>query len=260
MIDLHCHILPAVDDGANSWEESLEMARIAEADGITDILATPHITPGVYDNDREGIAVAVFELNRRLTAAGIGVTIHVGADVHVDRELVGRIEAGAVPVVGDEMRYLMAELPHQQVPPNVAQLFYELRLRQVTPVITHPERNAAIQQDLGLLHDLVAAGALAQVTAGSLTGEFGPAARRAAVKMLERRLIHVIASDAHGTDRRRPVLRAGVTRAASVVGEEAAQAMVNGTPKAILCGDLVSVPEPLDPKSSLRFVSRLFAR
>jgi len=260
MIDLHCHLLPGIDDGATSWDHSLAMARLAAADGITDILATPHITPGVYDNTTATVAPLVAALVERLRVEQIPLRVHVGADVRIDTDLVERIERGEIPVVGKETRYLVAELPAQMIPPNVPRLLYELQLRRIVAIITHPERNAVFQRDLDLLAEMVSAGSLAQVTAGSLTGEFGPVARRTAVKMLGRQLIHIIATDGHGVEARRPILSAGVAQAATVVGEEAARDMVTTTPQAILSGTPVSLPDPLESKSALSFFGRLFSR
>ncbi|MCX5734929.1 MAG: capsular biosynthesis protein [candidate division NC10 bacterium] len=259
MIDLHCHILPGIDDGSRSWDESVEMARIAAADGITDIVATPHITPGLYDNTTASISALVSELANRLATADIRIRLHVGADVRVEPNVVSGVEAATIPVLGKRVRYLVAELPSQMMPPNIRELVYALQLRQIIPIITHPERHASMQQDPDLLRQLVAAGALAQVTAGSLTGEFGPVARRAANKMLERNLIHLIATDAHGTQKRRPVLTPGLAAAAAIVGEEAARAMVLDAPRAILAGVPVVIPEPVDPSLARGFLSRLFS-
>jgi protein-tyrosine phosphatase len=259
MFDLHCHILPGIDDGSRSWDESVEMARIAAADGITDIVATPHITPGLYDNTTASISVLVEEFSNRLATAGIPIRLHVGADVRVDPNVVSGVEAATIPVLGNRIRYLVAELPSQMMPPNIRELVYALQLRQIIPIITHPERHASMQQDPGLLRQLVEAGALAQVTAGSLTGEFGPVARRTANKMLERNLIHLIATDAHGTQKRRPVLTPGLAAAAAIVGEEAARAMVLDTPRAILAGDPVVISEPVEPSLARGFLARLLS-
>ena len=259
MIDLHCHILPGIDDGSRSWDESVEMARIAAADGITDIVATPHITPGLYDNTTASISVLVEEFSNRLATAGIPIRLHVGADVRVDPDLVGGVESGSVPVLGNRIRYLVAELPSQMMPPNIRELVYALQLRQIIPIITHPERHASMQQDPGLLRQFVEAGALAQVTAGSLVGEFGPVARRAANKMLGRNLIHLIATDAHGTQKRRPVLTPGLAAAAAIVGEEAARAMVLDVPRAILAGVPVVISDPVEPSLARGFLARLLS-
>jgi protein-tyrosine phosphatase len=259
MIDLHCHILPGIDDGSRSWDESVEMARIAAADGITDIVATPHITPGLYDNTTASISALVFELANRLATAGIPIRLHVGADIRVEPDVVSGVEAATIPVLGKRIRYLVAELPSQMMPPNIRELVYALQLRQIIPIVTHPERHAAMQQDPGLLRQLVEAGALAQVTAGSLTGEFGPVARRAANKMLERNLIHVIATDAHGTQKRRPVLTPGLAAATAIVGEEAARAMVLDVPRAILAGVPVVISEPVESAPIRGFFGRIFS-
>jgi len=259
MFDLHCHILPGIDDGSRSWDESVEMARIAAADGITDIVATPHITPGLYDNTTASISVLVEEFSNRLATAGIPIRLHVGADVRVDPNVVSGVEAATIPVLGNRIRYLVAELPSQMMPPNIRELVYALQLRQIIPIITHPERHASMQQDPGLLRQLVEAGALAQVTAGSLTGEFGPVARRTANKMLERNLIHLIATDAHGTQKRRPVLTPGLAAAAAIVGEEAARAMVLDVPRAILAGVPVVISDPVEPSLARGFLARLLS-
>ena len=259
MFDLHCHILPGIDDGSRSWDESVEMAGIAAADGITDIVATPHITPGLYDNTTASISALVSELANRLAIAGIPIRLHVGADVRVEPNVLSGVEAATIPVLGKRVRYLLAELPSQMMPPNIRELVYALQLRQIIPIVTHPERHATMQQDPGLLRQLVEAGALAQVTAGSLTGEFGPVARRAANKMLERNLIHLIATDAHGTQKRRPVLTPGLAAAAAIVGKEAARAMVLDVPRAMLAGVPVAISEPVEPSLSRGFLARLFS-
>ena len=235
------------------------MASIAAADGITEIVATPHITPGLYDNTTASISALVSELANRLATAGIPIHLHVGADVRVGPNLVGEVESGGVPVLGKRVRYLVAELPSQMMLPNIRELVYALQLRQIIPIITHPERHASMQQDPGLLRQLVEAGALAQVTAGSLVGEFGPVARRAANKMLGRNLIHLIATDAHGTQKRRPVLTPGLAAAAAIVGEEAARAMVLDVPRAILAGVPVVISEPVEPSLARGFLARLLS-
>jgi protein-tyrosine phosphatase len=169
------------------------------------------------------------------------------------------VESGRVPVLGNRIRYLLAELPSQMMPPKIRELLYALQLRRIIPIVTHPERHAALQQDPDLLREMVAAGALAQVTAGSLLGEFGPVARRAATKMLERNLVHIIATDAHGTQKRRPVLTPGLAAAAAIVGEDAARSMVLDSPRAILAGDPISIPEAIEPSPARSFLARLFS-
>lgn len=262
MIDIHCHILPGMDDGPATWDDAIEMCRVAVADGIEEIVATPHMTPGLYQNGPGEVRKMVDESNERIRELGLPLVIHPGGDVRFTADLPQCVDADRVPVLGGksgDRRYLVCELPAPMVPPNSQSVFFELQLRGITPIITHPERNVELQTNLDLLYRFVCDGALAQVTAESLTGGFGPEAAVAARKMLACNLVHVIASDAHSPLHRRPILSGGVTAAAKVVGAARAHEMVTTLPAALIAGSPVQVPEPQEPRTRTPFVSALIS-
>ncbi len=249
MIDLHCHILPGLDDGAASLEESLAMAGLAVADGIKGIVATPHTLNGVSTNAVLDILFAVSALERALAAGGISLRIFPGSEAHLVTRMALKIKNGEICTLNNNGKYVLIELPSQSVPAGVKQEVFELKLGGITPIIAHPERNAAIQNNPDILRELIHMGALAQVTAMSLLGDFGPGAGECAKRLLENRLVQLIASDAHSPRTRPPLLSQAVEEAARILGNpREAEAMVFGRPAAILTGHPLDCPNPTMPR------------
>jgi len=233
MIDLHSHILPGVDDGAKSLDVSLQMARIAVADGIRVMACTPHIYPGLYMNDAQGIRAARESLQAELDANGIDLKLVDGADVHLVPGLIEGLRAGSIPTINGT-RYLLLEPSHHIAPPRFAELVFNLVAAEYVPIITHPERLVWIDDHFPVFEQLVRQGAWMQVTAGALTGVFGPRAKHWGERFLRHGLTHVLASDAHSDGRRSPVLSAARRIAADLLGEEEADALTVGRPQAVL--------------------------
>ena len=247
MIDVHCHILPGLDDGPKTMEGSLQMCAIAQADGLETIVATPHMLNGLYKVQREDILAGVQELNQACVREAININILPGADIRVDHELDQLLTAGKVMTVADAGQHLMIELPEETVPAELHGLLFELQLIGVTPVISHPERNLAIQQNLGLLRKLVEAGNLTQITARSLTGKFGQMVQQCSRQIVQAGLAHLLASDAHGSKHRRPELSEAHKVLEELVGTEEAQQMTHGRAALMVKGKYVPVPEPRPP-------------
>ncbi|MDP3285744.1 MAG: CpsB/CapC family capsule biosynthesis tyrosine phosphatase [Desulfobacterales bacterium] len=244
MIDLHCHILPGIDDGAKTPEESLKMAEIALRDGIHTIVATPHVL-GIHSNNVRSVEKSIAGLTDTFSINGINIRLIPGADVPLSAGLMDKIKGGEAGTINNNMKYILLELPSYTVPPGTKDLIFELKMNGITPVITHPERNLMIQQNAGIVYDLVIMGALCQITAMSITGDFGEIPRKSAAILLERRLVHVIASDAHSADYRPPVLSKAVEAAANILGNyEEAERMVKDVPAAIVSGLTFDIPEP----------------
>lgn len=233
MIDLHCHLLPWIDDGADSLEMALEMARIAASDGIGTIVCTPHIYPGLYDNSASGISIAVTRMQRELDEAGIALRLEVGADVHLARDLVGAVAQGRVPTLAGS-RYLLLEPPHHTAPPGFEEATFELMAAGLVPVITHPERLSWIHEHFGMFERLVDRGVWMQVTAGALTGRFGRRVKYWGERFVGEGRCHIIATDAHHPARRPPLLAEAREAAASLVGALEADHMVRVRPRAVL--------------------------
>jgi protein-tyrosine phosphatase len=235
MIDLHCHILPGVDDGAKTENDSLDMAKAAQAEGITHIVATPHHRNGVYDNTKEEIELQVKLLNQLLESHGIPVTILPGQENRLQGDILEKIEQGEILTMNNTGNYLFVEFPTSHVPRYTSQLFYDLQLAGVIPVIVHPERNNEIFNHPEALYQLINNGALSQVTAGSLIGKFGKKIQKLSFQLIDYSLAHFIASDAHNTSSRGFHLRAAYKAVEEKLGvqtryllEENAELLIDG--------------------------------
>ncbi len=236
MIDLHNHLLPEIDDGPDTWEETLQMCRMAVQDGITHIAATPHISPESRISSKV-IEEKVQQLNDRLDEAGLDLDVTPAADVYLDPGIFSLLESDKLLTIGEKKRYLLLEIPSVIFPRYLGRFIFELQTRGLTPIITHPERNIAIQQDPFLLREIVQQGALIQVTAMSMTNGFGSRSRKCIKQLLRADMVHLIASDAHSIDHRPPLLSSAVEAAARIVGLAQAESLVNSNPQAIMNGE-----------------------
>jgi protein-tyrosine phosphatase len=263
MIDLHCHILPAMDDGPETLREAIEMCRMAAEDGITTVVATPHYSPGGIEWTGEEINRRIAELDAALRKEGISLSILPGADVAIFPELPshpGRSNFLSL----NSTRFMLVEFPFDTAPPGWDAFLRSLAAAGTTPVITHPERNNWFVRHPQALYTAVKQGALVQITAMSLLGGFGEEARGFSSYLLTHDLAHVIATDAHSIDERPPLLSEAVRVAASLINEERAGELVNAIPAAILAGKPIRTREPKEqePKretvfaSLFRFMSR----
>ncbi|MEA2014062.1 MAG: CpsB/CapC family capsule biosynthesis tyrosine phosphatase [Thermodesulfobacteriota bacterium] len=206
MIDIHEHILPGMDDGPSTQEEALGMARAAVANGIRIVVATPHSLNGVYTNWRKEILSACKKFNSALKEHAIALTVLPGSEVRLSPEIIDALESGRLMTLNDAGRHISLELPDQFIPAATISFINRLRGMGITPIISHPERNPSIQHNVELLRDIIAAGALTQITAGSLTGGFGQHAQKCCQKIVELRMVHFMASDAHSMEGRPPLL------------------------------------------------------
>lgn len=244
MIDLHSHILPGIDDGSKSLEMSLEMARIAVKDGIRVMACTPHIYPGLYMNDSAGITAARDTLQTALDEQGIGLQLVTGADVHLVPGLLQGLRSGVVPSL-NRTRYLLLEPSHHVAPPRFAELVFQLVAAGYVPVITHPERLTWVKDHFQVFAELPRQGAWLQVTAQALTGVFGPHAKYWGERFVGEGLTHILASDAHSSGRRVPVLSEGLAVAERLLGPQEARLLVQGRPAALLSDTPPSQVAPL---------------
>lgn len=249
MIDLHCHILPGIDDGSPDWESSLAMAQIAAEDGIEGVVCTPHWVFGLYENTHSVVLNATQELRARLNARAIALEVYPGSELRLDFNLVQGIESKQLMTLNDSGRYALIELPEQVLPQQMANFFGDLLSRDITPLIAHPERNRVLIRHPERLFEWVQMGALCQITASSVLGRFGKEIRNFSISLLEHDLIHVLATDSHGPRSRVPRLGEGLKAVANVVGEERAREMVLETPRRIVRGENVSTPDPVPFKS-----------
>lgn len=201
VIDIHCHILPGIDDGAQSIYESIDMAKSAVREGIHTIIATPHHKNGRYNNVRQEVLGKVKELNGRLKEEKIELTILPGQEPAVNGEMLEDLQKGEILSL-NETQYQFVELPSSHVPRYTLQMLFDLQLKGLTPIIVHPERNQELLERPDLLYKMVEKGALAQLTAGSICGKFGKRVKTFSHELVEANLVHFIASDAHNIYKR----------------------------------------------------------
>jgi protein-tyrosine phosphatase len=233
MIDLHCHILPGIDDGASDLAVSIAMAKAFVADGVTVVACTPHILPGLYTNSGPQIRQATIELQARLDAEGIPLRLVTGADNHVLPNFVAELRSGHLLSLADS-RYVLVEPPHHVAPPRLEEMFFNLLVAGYVPILTHPERLSWISSHYDAVQRLVRGGVWIQLTAGSLAGAFGQKARYWSERMLDEGSVHILATDAHDVGRRPPILSQGRDLASRRIGSEEAENLVQTRPQGVL--------------------------
>ncbi len=250
MIDIHAHILPHMDDGSSSWEESIKMAIYAAKDGITDMVCTPHYVSFKYDNTPDKIKKAVGIFRKLLKKKKIPLRVYPGSEVHINPSLATSIDPEAIQTINDSS-YILLELPLHFVPPNLNDILWNLKSLGYTPIIAHPERYIAVLKHPDLVEDWVTMGALIQVTAASIIGAFGKKVRDISRMLLDHNLVHVIATDTHGMGNRSPKLSHVYTLIAKEYGTSFAEGLFLQTPRKIIenlhyeeADDFISLKRP----------------
>lgn len=235
MIDLHCHILPNIDDGASSWSVSLNMCRQASENGIKTIVATPHILNGVYENHPQAIEEKVKILNQKLKENNIPLQVLPGSEVHLSADIIEKIKKQEILTL-NKSSYILLEFPHTQIPLHIEEILFQIQIMGITPILSHVERNLKFQQNPSLLSQLIQKGALAQITAASLCGFFGPIIKKFTQKLLVGGLVYCMATDAHTDTKegRGSFFSQALTEASKIIGQQAALNLVQTNPQKII--------------------------
>jgi len=236
MIDIHCHILPGIDDGAKNLDDSLAMCRMAVADGITHMTVTPHVHPGRFDNNLKTIQPVFDQLQQLLLAENIPLSISMAGEVRLSAEVLMLHGQKQLPFLGrwQGRQLMLLELPHDGIPPGSDKLAKWLLDRDILPMIAHPERNRAIAENINRLEPFLQLGCLLQLTAMSVTGRFGDSAFKAAHKILDQDWAAVVASDAHNVKSRPPILSEAFERVGAEYGAERAERLFVTNPGLIV--------------------------
>ncbi|MGI9104358.1 MAG: tyrosine-protein phosphatase [Terriglobales bacterium] len=232
MFDIHSHILPEVDDGARSWEIAIQMCQMAAADGIQHMVATPHANDEFY-YDRDFLQQQLQKLRERV---GPRPSLSLGCDFHLSVDNLQELAAEPHRFTIETTPYLLIELSDHSVPPSVTAQIQELLDRGVRPILTHPERNPILMRRPELVLEWASLGCAVQVTASSLTNRWGEKAKEMALWLLAHEAVHILASDAHSTDGRPPILSAGRNVVTKEYGYDRARALVQENPRAVVLG------------------------
>lgn len=242
MVDIHCHLLPGVDDGSKSWEITEEMCRIALQDGIQHIVCTPHANDD-YAYDRPAHEARVQQLRERLSGK---LQLSLGCDFHFSFENIQEAIASPEKFTISGTDYLLVEFSDFSISPALIDAVVRFIAMGLTPVITHPERNLVIQKRPEIAIQLAEKGCVMQITANSLTGHWGQTTRKFAHWLLARQAVHVIATDAHDPSHRPPILSRARAELVEHYDEALATALVLDNPRAIVSGrPLPYFPQPL---------------
>ena len=259
MVDIHCHILPGVDDGARSIDESLGMLSKLAAVGVETVVATPHILRGSYEISSPERQEMVASLQKAAEENDIKIQIKPGAEYYLAPQILADIDKLEEFTINNNGKYILVELPMQIVPPSMEEIFFSLKVKGITPILAHPERNAKICQSPNILFNFVLKGCLTQINVGSILGHFGMEIRKVARGLLTHRLAHVIASDMHSVYS--PTMDQVVPEVERLVGKERAARMFIDTPRQILAGEAIyqeELPQQFEARRGV--LRRLFSR
>lgn len=253
LVDIHCHILPGVDDGSKNMETSLKLARDAVKDGVTHTLLTPHHLNGRYLNHKQDIIKLTDQFQKRLEEDGIPLTVFPCQEVRLSGKIPDALDNDDILFCDETGKYMLLELPSEDVPAYTKNMIFEIQQRGITPIIVHPERNNRILQDPQVLQGLLEQECLVQITASSYTGLFGKK-----IEDLSRELIAAgqgctFASDAHDLPRRQYQLSEAYDKMSQEFGEELSQSWQDNARK-IINGDQVEmIWKPLKKKKKFWF-------
>ena len=253
MIDIHCHVLPGMDDGPASMDESLAMVRLAVADGIRGAICTPHWHPMFWPNERNAIAIAVETFRLRLQAEDIAFAVWPGSELSLDADLEVGIAGGRLATLNGGS-WVLLELPGAFPPSGIDTFLLNFLRSGRRVVLAHPERYSFILRDPARLQAWVEMGVAVQITAASLLGRLGPEIATLCRVLLEHRLVHFLASDGHGVENRRPLLQEACSVAGEIAGGDVAARLTEMHPQAVIRDEPLPLmdfaPLPLPQKRS----------
>jgi protein-tyrosine phosphatase len=247
LIDIHCHILPGIDDGAQDEQVSLNMAKQAVAEGITQIVATPHHRNRHWHNPKSEILTRVQSINQLFEHNQIGLRVLPGQEPRIFGEMATEDASQELVTVNNNKKYILIEFPTHHVPRYAQQLFFDLQVKGVIPVIVHPERNEEIIRHPNMLYQFIADGALSQVTAASLIGKNGRSAKKLTLQFIENNLAQFVASDAHNVSARPFYMQEAFLDLKKHFGRDLAN-LFRENAELLINGELVNREEPVEIK------------
>lgn len=253
MYDMHCHILPEVDDGASSFEEAIKMAIMAKENGIKAIFATPHYIEGVGYKDSIHNKEVLKKLNLELEKRQVDINIYLGCEVYSAPNLLRLLEEEQITTL-NYSRYMLVELPMYDIPIYIETMIYNLKLKGITPIIAHPERNAKIMDDPNILYTFVSKGALAQLNLPSLLGMYGERVKETTEILVKHDMIHFVGTDAHRPGKRYYDIDNAIDILNNLIGREKTSRITTVNPESIITGINIEIdePKPYKPKKGLK--------
>lgn len=245
MIDIHSHILPGVDDGAQNVEESIDMAKLYLKNGINKVIVTPHYIEGAGSTNFDENKVVLEKLKKVFKEEGLDLELYIGNEIYVTPDTLNHVMEKRAATL-NETRYVLIELPMYDMPRYMDSIIYELCLKGYVPIIAHPERNVKIQENPNILYNFIIGGALAQINLPSLEGRYGEASRETGEILLTHNMIHFIGTDAHSPRVRSPRISKSLAVLRDIVDKETFKEITYSNGQALLEDRLISVAEPIE--------------
>jgi len=258
MIDLHCHILWGIDDGPKELEESMEVCRMLSNKGITEVVATPHyITDSTYKTSSKEIVKMVDLLNDKLSKEAVKLKVHSGMEVFLSPEIMDLIRSKEVLTLNNS-NYILVETYLNNVPVYFEDLFYQMQIEGLSPILAHPERNSRINQDISMVEKYFNSGIVIQMNIDSLIGKYGSRVKSFAQKILVSGLVHVICTDTHCVNNRYKNVTEIEEILTRMVGSENMEKLLYTNPEKVLNNEVVEELEPVEIKRT--FFKKLFSK
>ena len=235
LVDIHCHILPGIDDGSKDWETSIKLDHAAVKDGITHAVVTPHTLNGRYLNHKKDVIKLTAEYQKRLKDENIPLTVFPGQEVRISGDLPQALDDDDILFLDEDGRYMLLEFSSDDVPSYAKDMIFKIMQRGITPIIVHPERNSRILKEPVILQELIEQGCLVQITASSYIGTFGKDIEEMSRRFIEAGQCSCFASDAHDLPTRQYEYSEALEKLSNEFGQgvaqeyrDNAQALVNG--------------------------------
>lgn len=243
MIDIHSHILPCMDDGSKDMEMSLKIAQIYVENGINRVIATPHYIDGVKYKSNEELRIGLEALKKDLARAGIPLEVYPGNEAYIKPDIIKDLEEKRVSTLNDS-RYILVELPMNEIPIYVEDLIYNLLVKGYVPIIAHPERYTKISEDPNILYKYISMGALAQLNLPSLEGFYGSRVKNTAEVLLKHNMIHFVATDSHSNRHRSPNIESSLNKLYNLVGDEYFGLLTEKNQELLLKNEIIDIIQP----------------
>lgn len=259
MIDIHCHILPNVDDGSESLEESIAMAKIAESEGITRIVNTSHCHFDFKYKKGNELKLELEKFNQALKEENINIEVLLGNELYYTSDLIERFDELDFFSMNNS-KYILMEFSPINFPKNIEDVIYEIKIRGYIPIIAHAERYKQVQEDVNIVLDCIKEGALIQVNASSILGKNGEKAEDTSKKLLDNNMVHFVATDAHSSNRRRPLIKDSYNYILKNYGKEVSEKLFIENPTAVIENRDISILNPTKYEEKRSFLKRLFRK
>lgn len=259
MIDIHCHIVPNIDDGAKSLDDALEMAKIAYNEGIRKIINTSHYHPSFNYIKGKELLNRVKEFNNILKLNNIDIEIFIGNELYYSEDIIEIIEQKEFYSLNNS-RYLLIEFSPLNFPKNILDIIYEIKIRGYIPVLAHVERYKKVQENVNLIYECINEGALIQVNSSSIIGKNGNEIKKVSDILLDNNMVHFIATDAHSSTRRRPIIKETYNYIVKKYGEKKAQTLFIQNPSKVINNEEICIESPIRYEKSKGFFKKIFRK